>query len=379
MKNPMDRDVGFRYFVKEDGKVYETVATGVLDANGKMTYADRICSESGIDARGALTLTEFKLVDETISDESNSTPRFTNWLRGLGNRVVKRIDGMKHYAYYYQRQKHVTSSAITMDLENDAPDGASGEWEEDGVPLPFEFADWTSSIRRDAAASAAAGYDKMLEKARWTAEGVGRGLDLRNINGWDGLTYRGLTVYGFRDVPATLKVNQSGTLADGGWLDEAVTPAMIYSDIVLMVKAMNVKKIPGPYVLLIPESFRFRMAEPFFQNSLTGMTQSLYQKIMEGDKSGVPNVLNISEIKFVPEFDQLNGGGAPTVGEAYLLSLDPRWFNVLNYMPMTNFVIDLKGTISTKHRIVEGTCPLFRKDYAGDYGIVKLDVPSESE
>ena len=30
----MDRELGFRYFSKGDGKVYETVPTGVLDKDG---------------------------------------------------------------------------------------------------------------------------------------------------------------------------------------------------------------------------------------------------------------------------------------------------------------------------------------------------------
>ena len=50
---------------------------------------------------------------------------------------------------------------------------------------------------------------------------------------------------------------------------------------------------------------------------------------------------------------------------------------MLNYLAMQSFTIDLKGMISTKHRVAEGVCPLFKKNAAGTYGIVKLTAPAE--
>ena len=95
-------------------------------------------------------------------------------------------------------------------------------------------------------------------------------------------------------------------------------------------------------------------------------------KILESPGNGVPNVLGISQIKLVDQMDELKGGGTPTTGEAYLLSLSPQYFRVLNYLPMQSFTIDLKGSIATKHRVAEGICPLFKKNIDGNYGIVKL-------
>ena len=60
MSNPnnvtLNRDLGFRYFSKEDGNLYVTVATGQFDSDGKPTYEDRVVSMSGLDAQSALTL-----------------------------------------------------------------------------------------------------------------------------------------------------------------------------------------------------------------------------------------------------------------------------------------------------------------------------------
>ena len=142
-----------------------------------------------------------------------------------------------------------------------------------------------------------------------------------------------------------------------------------------MVRVQNANGVGGPYVLMVPESFRFRLAEPYFVNTTTGAPQSLWMKLLEKPDANIPNVMNIQEIKLIPELDLLNGGGTPSMGEAYLLSLDPKWFRVLNYLPMQSFTIGLKGNISTKHRVVEGVCPLFKRNAAGKYGIVKLTAP----
>ena len=369
----MDRNLGYRCFVNEkDGKVYETVPTGVLNADGKMTYEDKLVSESALDARAALTATEYKKVDAVVTDTASATNRFSTWLRSLTNNV-DRFNGMDHKTYWYNIVTgQTTSSRSTMDLEDDAP-GTTVATTEDGVPLPLEFADWQSNIRRDASASAAAGFDVSAQKAKFAAEAVAIGTDLRQINGWGGLTYKGVTVYGLRDVPTTAHVHQAGTQLGGGWLSDSVTPAMIYADITLMVKTMNVRKIPGPYVLILPESFRFRLAETYSTDA-NGNKKSLWMAILERPAANIPNVLNISEIKLVPEMDETKGGGTPTAGEAYLLSLDPRYFRVLQYLNMQSFTIDLKGGISTKHRVVEGLCPLFKKNANGYHGVVKLET-----
>ena len=370
----MDRNLGYRCFVNEkDGKVYETVPTGIVGADGKMTYEDKLVSESSLDARAALTATEYKKVDSVVTDVATAANRFSAWMRSLTSNV-DRFNGMDRKTYWYNIVTgQTTSSRSTMDLEDDAP-GTTVATTEDGVPLPLEFADWLSNIRRDASASAAAGYDVSAQKAKFAAEAVAIGTDLRQINGWAGLTYNGVTVYGLRDVPTTAHVHQAGTISGYGWLDvEHVTPAQIFADITLMVKAMNVRKIPGPYVLILPESFRFRLAETY-STDVNGNKKSLWMAILERPAPNIPNVLGISEIKLVPEMDETKGGGTPTAVEAYLLSLDPRYFRVLQYLNMQSFTIDLKGGISTKHRVVEGLCPLFKKNANGYHGVVKLET-----
>lgn len=364
----LDRNgLGCRYFAKEDGSLYSTVATGIFDAEGKMTYEDKVVSNSFLDSQGALTLQEYKKVDEIVTKERENPRRFTAWMRSLKNNV-ENFDGMKFKTYWYNVMTGKTTSRSTMDMEDDAP-GTSVSMAQYGVPLPLEFADWLTNIRRDPSASMAAGYDTAAEKASWAAKSVADGLDLRQINGWGGLTYNGVTVYGLRDVPATLTQTQTGTTT--GWL-AAATPQQIYSNIVAMVKTANTNKIPGPYALVLPESFRFRLAETYSESDLTGEAKSLWMKLLEKPSANIPNVLDISEIVLVPEMDELKGGAAPTYGEAYLVSLDPRCFKVLNYLPMQSFTIDLNGMISTKHRVVEGICPLFKKNTAGIYGVVKL-------
>lgn len=370
----LDRDLGFRYFTKpEDGKVYETKPTGLYGADGNPIYEDKCVSNSSIEAKGYLTLQEYKMVDKVVTDERNRPNRITTWLRSLKNNVVS-FDGMENKAYFYNIVTGKTSSRSTMDMEDDAP-GSSISMEEDGVPLPIEFSDWLYNIRRDSTASKSAGYDVSVEKAGFAAEGVANGLDLRMVNGWGGLTYRGMTVYGLRDNPTTSTVKQTGATSSGGWLETTTTTTDIYNDIMAMVKVQNANGVGGPYVLMVPESFRFRLAEPYFVNTTTGAPQSLWMKLLEKPDANIPNVMNIQEIKLIPELDLLNGGGAPTMGEAYLLSLDPKWFRVLNYLPMQSFTIGLKGNISTKHRVVEGVCPLFKRNAAGKYGIVKLTAP----
>lgn len=378
MSNPnnvtLNRDLGFRYFSKEDGNLYVTVPTGQFDSDGKPIYEDRVVSMSGLDAQSALTLQEYKLVDSVINDERNNPNRFTTWLRSL-KQCVATFDGMNHKTYWYNTLTGQTSSRSTMDLEDDSP-ATTVSIAEDGVPLPLEFADWLSNIRRDPSASTAAGYDVSAEKARFAAEAVATGLDLRNVNGWGGLTYKGVTVRGFRDVPTTLTVKQAGTVGTGGWLSSDVTAKLIYADILSMVTLLNQNKVAGPYALVLPESFRFRLAETF-STSLNGDEKSLWMKLLEKPNADIPNVLDITQVKLVPEMDQTKGGGTPTAGEAYVISLNPKWFRVLNYLPMQSFTIDLKGMISTKHRVAEGVCPLFKKNAAGTYGIVKLAASAE--
>ena len=369
--------LGFRYFAKADGCVYTTEPTGVLDADGNMTYADILQSTNRIDASCALTDTEYKLVDDVVQNERDLESRFTKWLRSLiGN--VKNFDGMKNKMFWYNRLTGKTVSRTTMDLEDDAP-GTSVALTQDGIPLPLEFADWQTNIRRDPTASQAAGYDVSAEKAKFAAGSVAKGLDQRQINGWGKLTYRGKTVYGFRDVPTTTTVAQNGATGDLGWMDPAYTTVMIYDDIVEMVRALEATKVPGPFVLIVPQQLKFRLAESYHTNTTTGVEKSLWMKILENPGNGVPNVLGIKEIKLIPDMDELVGGTAATQGEAFVLSLDPKYFRVLNYLALQSFTMGLKGSISQKHRVVEGVCPLFKTDVNGYYGICKLTVPVDDD
>lgn len=358
----LERALGRRYFTKDDGKVYLTVPTGLLDAEGKPTYKDEVVSESRIDASAALTIQEYKKVDTVVTDVRNAVERVTSWMLSLTG-CVDRFDGLKHMAYWYLKKTGNTSSKMTMNLEDDAP-GTTVSSEEDGVPLPLEFADYITGIRTDPVASAAAGFDVAAQKATSAAEAVAAGLDLRQINGWNGLTHKGVTVYGFRDVPATLTVHQTAN-----WL--TATPAQIYGDIKSMVQLADVSKIPGPFILILPKSFRHRLAETY-STAANGDEKSLWMKILEQPNGNVPNVLGISQVKLIEQMDETKGGGTPTIGEAYLLSTSPKYFRVLSYLPMQSFTMDLKGAIATKHRVAEGACPLFKKDTAGNYGIVKL-------
>lgn len=369
----LSRALGRRYFTKGDGKVYLTLPTGEFTADGKSIYADRVVSDNALDASAALTATEYKKVDSVVTEVRNNAERFSAWLRGLPG-VVESFNGMDYMTYWYQRKTGLTSSRMTMHLTDDAP-GTTVSTEEDGVPLPLEFADWITEIRSDPVASAAAGMDVAAEKARAAADSVATGLDLRQINGWGNLTYRGVTVYGLRDVPTNLTLAQAGTVVGGGWLASGVTPAQIYADIKNMVKLADAAKIPGPYVLILPMSFRHRLAETY-STSTNGDEKSLWTKILEQPTANIPNVLNIAQIKLVEQMDQTNGGGTPAAGECYLLSLSPRYFRVLNYLPMQSFTMSLKGELATKHRLAEGLCMLFKKDTANNYGVVKLTVPA---
>lgn len=367
-------EVGFRYFAKADGFLYQTIPSGEFSEDGKPIYKDQLISKSMVDAQAALTDTEYKLIDSVVNDERNKPNRITAWFRSLSANVVS-FDGMKHKTYWYNTVTGRTSSRSTMDLEDDAP-GTTVSTSQDGVALPLEFSDWISNIRRDPSASMAAGFDVSAEKARFCAEAVANGLDLRQVNGWGGLKYNGATTYGIRDVPTAETVVQAGTVAGGGWLSTAVSTTRIFNDIKNMVLVQNQNKVPGPYTLILPESFRFRLAETY-SSSINGDEKSLWMKILEKPDANIPNVLDIAQVKLISEMDELAGGGAPTAGEAYLMSMDPKWFRVLNYLPMQSFTIGLKGGITTKHRIVEGVCPLFKKNSSGTYGIVKLDAPSE--
>lgn len=369
----LQRALGQRYFSKGDGKVYLTVPTGKLDDQGKPVYEDQVVSDSRIDANAALTATEYKKVDTVVTDTRNEADRFTTWLRSLG--VTDTFNGMQFMTYWYNKRTGKTSSRMTMNLEDDAP-GTTIETEEAGVPLPIEFADWITSIRSDPVASMAAGFDVAAEKARAAAESVATGLDLRNVNGWNGLTYKGVTVYGYRDVPTNLTLAQAGSAGTTGWLKtSSVTTTQIYADIKNMVALLDAAKIPGPFVLVLPKSFRHRLAETF-STTVNGEEKSLWMKILEAPSANIPNVLGISQIKLVDQMDETKGGGTPTAGEAYIHTLSPKYFRVLNYLPMQSFTIDLKGTIATKHRVAEGVCPLFKTDTSNNYGIVKLTAPT---
>ncbi len=377
------RDLGSRCFKKEDGHLYVTVPTGVLDADGNPIYEDQCLSTNRLDSQCALSAVEYKKVDKLIVDEATSPNRITTWLRGLGSRVVEKFDGLRFKTYWYTTIDGKTTSRTTMDLEDDAP-AVGISVAEKGVPLPIEFADWIWNIRRDPTASQSAGFDYALEKARLAARSVAKGNDLRIVNGWDGLTYRGNTVYGYRDVPTLLTVAQKGVYDAGGttkrgWLvsDEA-TAEDIYNDIRKMVEVANLNGIKGPFILHVPESFRFRLAEIYHTNSITDKEKTLWHKLLETPSKDIPNVLDISQIKLMPELDVTATGGVPSTGEAYLVSINPEHFRVLDYLPMQSFTINLKGLITSKHRVAEGIVPLFKQDSAGNYGVVKLVPPADT-
>ena len=78
-----------------------------------------------------------------------------------------------------------------------------------------------------------------------------------------------------------------------------------------MVTLLNQNKVAGPYALILPESFRFRLAETFSTN-LNGDEKSLWMKLLEKPNAEIPNVLDITQVKLVPEMDQTKDGGTPT-------------------------------------------------------------------
>jgi hypothetical protein len=102
--------LGFRYFAKADGCVYTTEPTGILDADGNMTYEDILQSSNRIDASCALTDTEYKLVDDVVQNERDLESRFTKWMRGL-TKNVKNFDGMSNKMFWYNRLTGKTSHA----------------------------------------------------------------------------------------------------------------------------------------------------------------------------------------------------------------------------------------------------------------------------
>lgn len=381
-------NVGIRAF-KKDGKLFHTVPTGVYDDKGEMTYKDELISDSLFDARGALSLEEYKHIDSVITSVQTEGDSITTWMKGLSGNVVT-LDGLTTMTYYYRIRNNKTVSKASMGLEDDAPSGAV-EFSEDGVCLPIEFSDWTYHLRIDGARSYALGRDVAAEDARLAADGVWSGLNYRNANGWGGLKFHGLPVWGFRDMynfsssgkALYNKVTRKAWTAN--WY--TATTAQIFADIASMLSSLNSLNIPGPYTLVVADNLRSKFAEPYYElvtvsgqqvvNSVSGV-KSLYQKVLGDNSGGVPNVLNISGIRFEPQFSRLPNGTAITSSNAssacvaMLISTNPKYFQVLNYLPLQSFTMDLKGTIATKHRVAAGICPLFRHDWNDNYGAVVL-------
>ena len=377
------RTLGNRHFAKViDGKLClcRTVATGVVGPDGKMTYKDQVISTDSYNAMNAFTDHEFLSIDQAVTRAAARPESIVNW--ALGKTVCRRvIDGMKVMVHRYNiERKYKGVVRRTMKLEDDGS-GATLEYDREGVPLPFHFHDFDTNIREDAAASRSSGNDTVAEKAALASKLVAEAQDWTFVNGYgsgvigEGYQYDGFKAFGFRDVPTNL------TLDTGfNWnLSHADRAAAIYENIVAAVKMLVKANIPGPYTLVVPDIYRFVFADDYFLSPLTGQSQSLLNKILEPPRPGVPSVLNINEVYFNAHFDT-TFAGADNVNatEAYLMSFSPEYFNALRTLAPTTFTIDLKGPITTKHRVASGFTPLFRRNGAGevkgtgDYGIVRI-------
>ena len=376
------RAVGNRYFAKVvDGRplLCETVATGVKDAEGNMTYKDLVVSNDPYNAMNAFTDVEFRSIDKVVTQTSARPDSIVNWL--LGKQAVRRvIDGMAHMTHEYKINKPYKGVAqTTMKLEEDVSGGTIA-YEEDGVPLPFIFTDFHTNLREDKTASRSSGIDTIAQKAEIAAKVVAETQDWSVVNGYgdgtrglpgSGFQYRGFKAWGFRDVPTNMALTTSGD-----WFDDSAsgpTTQEIFDDILNAVKMLVKARIPGPYTLIVPNSYRFIFMRDYFRSPFDNSSQSLYQRILESPRPGVPNELNIEEIYFNEHFDVTRSGADnDSAVEAYLMSFSPEYFNALRTLKPTTFTIDLKGSIATKHRVVSGFTPLFRRNGDGNYGIVRI-------
>ena len=362
------RAVGQRYFAKVVNGVLclcRTVRAG-FGADGKMTYRDEVVSSDPYNAMNAFTDHELLSIDKVVTETSKRPDSIVNW--ALGHAACRRvIDGMKTMVHRYNIEKpHKGAARLTMKLEEDVS-GATVEFDRGGVPLPFIFTDFYTNIREDAAASRASGIDAIAEKAALAAKIVSESQDFCMVNGYGQLQYDGFPVYGFRDNPTGFSVG-----VPNPWLDPSTPTQEVLDAITAAVTMLVTARIPGPYKLVVPETYRFVFMRDYFRSPLDNSSQSLYSRIMERPGPGVPNELNIEEIHFNAQFNTNAVGDDVDDTEAYLMSMSPEYFNALRTLPPTTFTIDLKGAISTKHRVASGFTPLWRKNGKNQYGVVRF-------
>jgi len=379
----MDRVLGGRYFSKiVDGQLClcQSVPTGVYDAKGKMTFKDKVVSRDQLIARAAFTDVEYRTIDAVVTQAAARPTSIVNRLLSIAD-CRRVVDGMSTMTYEYKIEKDIKGVArVTMKLEDDVS-GATIDYDEDGVPLPFIFSDFLTNIREDATASKSSGMDTIAQKAQLASKTVAEAQELCVVNGYGGdsttgFQYRGFKAFGLRNLPYSFISTTPNWNDPAAWGAETRARG-IFNAIKEAMKTLATNHIPGPFVLIVPESYKFIFMDDYFRSEFDNSSQSLYMRILETPRPGVPNELDIQAIWFEGHLDTIqNATGAVIPNdqntEAYIMSLSPEYFNALSTLPPTTFTIDLKGTVATKHRIASGFTPLWRRNAKGKRGVFRF-------
>jgi len=284
-----------------------------------------------------LTKDEWIQLDNTIVDVARIRLRAVGDLQSRGYQMT--MDGMSNPILQWQTMSRTQGVDVSMDPRVIGNNSAVNFGLEQ-LPLPVIHTDYSIPWRQlQISRSGGAPLDTTI--AAQKTQDVSEKVEDILVNGLDGYTYGGATIYGYMDTPNSAAVSLTAWYA-------ASDGTGIVSDLLKMKQALIDKKKYGPYLVYIPTA-----AETIFDGDYrSGYSQTT--------RARVDQIQEIEEVRVLDTLDS---------DKVIMVQLSPGNVEIINGLQMTNINWDTKGGQELNFKIMTIMIPRFLSDQDGNLGV----------
>ena len=282
---------------------------------------------------------EWELLDPVVIREARQRLVMVNMLVAAG--LVTNFNAMTKTTWRWEDLAEFTAAQVTMDAASrgnkDRPN-----YEQNVIPLPFVHKDF-SFTAREIGVSRNVGETLDTTSAELAARQVAETIEAMFLNGTDGVTYGGGTVYGLTNHP------DRNTYDISDWDASATTGANIIDDVRALKQALINDRMYGPYTLLVPTNYETVLDD----NYVADYPGTIRQRILEID--------NITDVVVA---DKL------ATDTVVLFQRSSDVIRVLNGMAPTTLEWEEQGGLISNYKVMACIVPQVRSTQGNRSGIV---------